>query len=104
MERTVNGKRYNTETATLVATDSYSYYGDLERWIEELYRTQKGNWFLYGEGSARSPYAKCIGKNQAIGSSAITPFSAKEALAWLDDHTENSGAYEEYFINVLEDA
>ena len=103
MKKIINGKRYDTETATLVATDSYSYYGDLERWIEELYCTKKGAWFLYGEGSARSPYARCIG-NQTIGSSAITPFSTKEALAWLDDHTENSGAYEEYFINVLEDA
>ena len=104
MKKVVNNKRYDTETAERVATDSYSNYGDLEYWCEELYRTQKGNWFLAGEGGAMSPYARCTGQNEVSGGSTIIPFSAKDALAWLEDHTEDSGIYERYFTDVIEDA
>ena len=104
MKKVVNGKRYDTETAALVAADSYSNYGDFEYWSEELYRTKRGNWFLCGEGGAMSRYSRSVGQNETGGGSAIIPLAEGEALAWLDDHTENSGAYEEYFINVLEDA
>ena len=104
MKRTVNGKRYDTEAATLVATDSYSQYGDLDHWCEELYRTKKGAWFLYGEGNARSQYARRTGQNEVSGGSTIIPFSDHDALAWLEAHTEDSGIYESYFTDVIEDA
>jgi len=104
MKKVINGKRYDTETAALVAADSYSNYGDFQYWCEEIYRTRKGSWFLYGEGGAMSPYARSVGQNETSGGSAIVPFSAKDALAWLEDHTEDSEAYEEYFTDILEDA
>ena len=104
MKRTVNGKRYDTEAATLVAVDSYSQYGDFGYWCEELYRSKKGAWFLYGEGNAMSPYAKFVGQNEVSGGSTIIPFSKKEALAWLEDHGCNSESYERYFDDVITDA
>jgi len=104
MIKVVGGKRYDTETATRVASDSYSNYGDLGYWEEEIYRTQKGSWFLVGEGGAMSPYARSIGQNETGGGSAIVPFSPKEALAWLEDHTDDSEVFEKYFTDVLVDA
>jgi len=93
MKKIINGKRYDTETAEMVADDSYSNYGDLGYWSEELYHTKKGNWFLVGEGG-----------DETRGGSVIIPFTKKEALAWLEAHTSDSEAYKEYFADVVEDA
>ena len=104
MKKVINGKRYDTETAALVAADSYSHPGDLGYWAEEIYRTKRGNWFLVGEGGAMTQYSRSVGQNETGGGSAVIPFTKKDALAWLEDHTEDSEAYEEYFTDVLEDA
>ena len=104
MKKVIRGLRYNTDTAKRVGSDSYSSYGDFEYWSEELYRTKRGNWFLCGEGGAMSRYSRSVGQNETGGGSAIIPLAEGEALAWLEAHTEDSEAYEEYFINVLEDA
>ena len=104
MKKVINGKRYDTETATKVADDSYSNYGDFGYWSEEIYRTKRGNWFLVGEGGAMSPYARAVGQNETRGGSVIIPFTKKEALAWLEAHTSSSEAYEKYFTDIVEDA
>ena len=104
MKKVINGKRYDTEAAALVAADSYSNYGDLGYWCEELYHTNKGNWFLAGEGGAMSPYARSVGQNETGGGSAIIPFTREEALAWLEAHTSDADTFEKYFSDVLEDA
>ena len=104
MKKVINGKRYDTETATKVADDSYSNYGDLGYWSEELYHTNKGNWFLVGEGGAMSKYARAVGQNETGGGSAIIPLTGGEALAWLEAHTEDSEAYEEYFTGIVIEA
>ncbi len=48
MQRVVNGVRYNTETAELVADDVYWDGHNLERHGRNtwLYRTKKGNYFV----------------------------------------------------------
>lgn len=50
MKKVINGKVYNTETAEEVASYSFSNSNDFRYIREKLYRTKKGNWFLYGEG------------------------------------------------------
>ena len=104
MKKIINGKRYDTETATMITSDSYANHGDFDHWFEALYRTKKGNWFLYGEGNARSQYARRTGQNEVSGGSTIIPLTEGEALAWLEAHTEDSGIYESYFTDVIEDA
>lgn len=49
MKQVINGKLYNTKTATLLASD---HYWDGHNWERHgrntfLYRTSKGNFFLY---------------------------------------------------------
>ena len=104
MEKVINGKRYDTETAEQIAAASYSHYGDSQYWCEGLYRTKKGDWFLVGEGSAMSRYSRAVGQNEVGGGSAITPLTKSDALAWLEDHTEDSEAYEEYFTGIVIEA
>ena len=104
MRKVIGGKVYNTETAKQIATASYSNYGDLAYWSEEIYRTKRGNWFLVGEGGAMSKYARAIGQNEVGGGSAIIPLTRGKALAWLEAHTSDSEAIEKYFADVVEDA
>ena len=104
MRKIISNQVYDTETATKVADDSYSNYGDLAYWSEELYRTKRGNWFLAGEGGAMSKYARAIGQNEVGGGSAIIPLTRGKALAWLEAHTSDSEAIEKYFADVVEDA
>ena len=94
MKKVIRGLRYNTDTAKKVGSDSYSNYGDLQYWSEELYRTSQGNWFLYGEGGALSKYAR----------SAIIPLTRVKAMSWLEVHTTGSEAIKKYFTDVIEDA
>ena len=104
MEKIINGKRYDTETAKQIAAASYSHYGDSQYWCEGLYRTKKGNWFLVGEGRAMTQYSRAVGQNETSGGRAIIPLTRGKALAWLGAHAPASEAYEEYFANVVEDA
>ena len=104
MKKVINGKRYDTETAALVAADSYSNYGDFGYWAEELYHTKKGNWFLVGEGGAMSPYARSVGQNETAGGEGITPLTWGKALVWLETHTSDADTFEEYFRDGIKDA
>ena len=58
MEKIIRKKVYNTETAELVASRAFSYYGDPE-----------GFYFLYGIGGEASPYPepaiKAVSKSAA---------------------------------------
>jgi len=104
MRKVIDGKVYDTETAEQIATDSFSNYGDLTYWSEALYRTQKGNWFLCGEGGALTKYARGVGQNEIGGGSAIIPLTRGKALSWLEAHTPDAEVYEKYFTDVVEDA
>ena len=104
MKKVIEGKIYDTETAEQVGSDSYSHYGDFQYWCEELYYTKKGNWFLYGEGGAKSKFARGIGQNETAGGNDITPLTRGDALAWLEVHNTDSDAIEEYFADMVEDA
>ena len=67
MKKVINGKRYDTDTATLMGSDSFSNSRDFRHWIEELYRKNNGEYFLYGKGGAMTKYAKAVAANRRIG-------------------------------------
>lgn len=56
MKKTINKKVYNTDTATVVKTNTVSYFGDPAGYEETLYKTRKGDFFVYGVGGAESKY------------------------------------------------
>ena len=96
MRKVIDGKLYNTETAKQVGSDSYSHYGDFQYWCEELYCTERGNWFLYGEGGEKFSYARSVEQNAAGGGNDITPLTREEALAWLAARNTDPEAIEEF--------
>ncbi|MCB2299875.1 hypothetical protein [Clostridium tagluense] len=103
MKRIIENMVYNTETAMLIAED-WNGLGDCDfrSLNEELYKTKKENYFLYGSGGPLTKYGKSSG-NQTFGSSEIIPMSKKEAYQWLEQHGETE-AIEEFFSDEFEEA
>jgi hypothetical protein len=104
MKRIIDGKRYDTETAELVAEwwNGYSP-NDFKYCAEDLYRTKKGAFFIYGRGGAMSKYQVAVGNNGMGGSSEIIPMDEDEARHWLETH-ECTEELEKLFGNKIEDA
>ena len=100
MKRVINGKLYNTDTAVELAvyeanaTDSLNYYS------ERLYRKRTGEYFIHGEGGARTRYAASDGWNR--GGEAIFPLTAAEAREWAEQHISEED-FERLFGAVYED-
>ena len=105
MVRIIRGKRYNTETATLIA----EYWNgapliDSRYVCESLYLTKKGNWFLHYKGGALSYWAKSGPQpTSTVGGEDIMSFDPLEAREWLEEHRQTE-ALEQYFGADLEGA
>ena len=102
MKKIINGKRYDTSTAKLCGSDSYSNPRDFHYWHEELYRKNTGEFFLYGEGGPMSRYAESCGQNGWTGGERIIPLSYESAGKWAEVHIDVD-EYERIFGEVAED-
>ena len=103
MKRIINGKRYDTETAEVVAQWENDYpQNDFNYCEETLYKTKNGNWFVAGEGGPMSSYAKSVG-NSTTGGEDLRPFTADRAYQWLEDKNF-SDELEEHFTKNIQDA
>ncbi len=101
MNKIINGKRYNTETAKELGSDGYSNRSDLSYWYETLYQKTNGEFFLYGEGGPNSKYSISIGNNNWSRSEKIIPLSLESAQKWAEEHL--SGDVYEKIFEVTED-
>ena len=101
MKKIINGKRYDTDTATRIGSAGYGYSGDLGYWAEELYRKKTGEFFLYGEGGPMSKYARRTGSNEWSGGKEIRPLSPKEAQEWAEEYLDGD-EYEKIFGTIEE--
>ena len=101
MKKIINGRMYDTKTATLVGTASYSYPGDFSYWEENLYRKKTGEFFICGEGGPMSQYAHRIGQNLWSGGEKIRPLTLKEAREWAERYLDVE-KYEQTF-GVIEE-
>ena len=89
MKKVINGKVYDTATAKKVASWYSSYArNDFHYYEEELYQKKTGEFFLYGEGNAASPYSKSCGQNEWCGSEKIIPMTYAEAQKWAEEHLD----------------
>lgn len=84
MRKIINGKRYDTDTATLLGGTSYGCIGDLTYWAESLYRKKTGEYFLCGVGGPGSKYSRHIGPDRLVGWTEIRPLSLQEAQEWAE--------------------
>lgn len=101
MQKIIEGKKYDTETATLIATYEYSNLRDFNYCVEELYQTKKGAYFIYGEGGPLSKYAKEIGNNTTSGSCEMYLVNEEEAKEFAMKHL-NAEDFIEIFGDVEE--
>ena len=88
MKKVINGALYDTETAKLLGEDSYSNPGDFQHWVETLYRTKSGKYFLHGKGGAMTKYAVSVGLNEWSGGEKIIPLDLESAQAWAEEHLD----------------
>ena len=102
MKKIIGGKRYDTETADFMGSDSYSNTRDFHYWYEGLYRKRNGEFFLYGEGGAASKYAETVGQNEWCGGEKIIPLSVEKAKEWAEKHL-SCDTYEKIFGAVEDD-
>lgn len=100
MNRIINGKKYDTETAIEVASDSAYSSGDFYWYEESLYKKKTGEFFLAGKGGPLSKYA-IHNKDGYFSGSKITPLSEEEARAWGEENMSVS-YFEEIFGEVAE--
>ena len=89
MKKVIKGKVYDTETAKKVASWYSSYArSDFYYYEEKLYQKKTGEFFIYGEGNAASPYSRSCGQNERCGGEKITPLTFKEAQEWAEKHLD----------------
>jgi hypothetical protein len=104
MKKIIKGKVYDTETAKKVASWYSSYArNDFHYYEEELYQKKTGEFFLYGEGNAASPYSKSCGQNEWCGGEKIVPLTFAEAQEWAEKHLDGD-EYCEIFGEPDEDS
>lgn len=102
MKKIINGKKYDTDTAKEVG---YSNNGllstDIDYIEETLYQKKTGEFFLYGEGGARTEYADYRGEMSSCHGCKIVPLTVKEAKKWAEEYL-TAEEYEEIFGEVEE--
>lgn len=103
MKKIIGGKRYNTDTATLVGEYVYGSLGGFNRIHEGLYRTKNGSYFVAGVGNPRTLYAVSVSQNFWGGSEDIYPLSPEEAFEWAQAYLEEH-EIEKEFGSQIEDA
>ena len=103
MKKIINGKVYDTSTATSMADYSNGgSWSDFQHYEETLYRKKTGEFFLFGEGGPMTQYAKSCGQNQWTSGKMIIPLTYASAQKWAEEHLDGDD-YEAIFGEVVED-
>lgn len=104
MKAIINGKRYDTDKATLIGTASSDCgRSDFRFFREELYITPRSKtYFVAGEGGALSRWAQRIGGGYTNGT-GIKPMTRDDALMWAQAHLSVNDV-EKHFGDMVDDA
>jgi len=98
MKAIINGRKYDTETASELATarNRNFQWGDFQAWEETLYVKRTGEFFLYGKGGAATKYATPVGHHSSASGDSIVPLTEEDAKRWAERHLR-AETYEEIF-------
>lgn len=97
MDKIINGKKYDTQTAILIADYSHGYGGDFNREDSALYVSPKGQFFVAGKGGAMSRWSQSIGQNTQSGGEGLYLVAADEARTLAERWDYDPDLYEKYF-------
>lgn len=103
MKKIIKGKVYSTESARKIGSWASSEdCGNLDYFEETLYQKRTGEFFIHGEGGARTRYAAQTGQNTWKGGEAILPIGYDDARAWAEEHL-TAEEYQGAFGAIVED-
>lgn len=102
MKKIISGKKYDTETATLLGEYTFGTPRNYLHIHEELYVKRTGEYFIYGEGGADTKYRAWMDNSKWVGGYRITPITEKDARQWVEEHLD-ADDYERIFGKVEED-
>lgn len=87
MRKVINGRLYDTDKAHRVGEwDNGRFPTDFDYEQETLYRKKTGEYFIHGEGGARSVYAQERGSDGWRGGERIMPCSYDRARKWVESN------------------
>ncbi len=89
MKSIINGKRYDTDKATLVGTYETPGIGhrDFRYFEASLYKTPRsGVFFLAGEGHAMTPFCRQSPDGTRSWGTKIIPMDTADALEWAEQY------------------
>lgn len=88
----------------MIASINYGSRSDFKWESTELFRTEKGAFFLAGEGGALSRWAQSDGCGGRVDGSGIEPLDPAEALEFAEATDADPDVLVEIFGNLVEEA
>jgi hypothetical protein len=107
MKRIIDGKLYNTETATLICDTSNGLpRSDFQAEDSALYVTKKEAYFVAGSGGPSTRFARKIRNGRSDGSGIIplTRAEAREECERQCRTDEDADLIQEFFGDIIEAA
>lgn len=102
MKKIINGKAYDTNTATLIGSkDNGNSPTAFAYCCESLYRKRTGEYFMYGEGGPNSKYA-VWSHGMLCDGERIILLTYDEARQWAESNLD-ADTYEAEFGAVVDD-
>ncbi|MFW8596971.1 hypothetical protein ACOJBZ_02560 [Enterococcus innesii] len=101
MKKIIEGKSYNTETATLIAEFRIGNRSDAKGIEEEVYQTKKGQYFMYFGGGALTEYREEVSPRNYSDNEDIKLITEKEAKKFAMKHLD-ADEFEDIFGEVEE--
>ena len=103
MKQIIDGKKYNTDTATRICdTSNDCSRSDFNFENSDLFVTPRGSYFIAGSGGARSRFSQRVSDGYC-GGDGIIPISREDALAECERHGSTDDI-EKFFGDMVEDA
>ena len=102
MKKIINGKKYDTETAVLIAEMDNGRSESDFNWVhEKMFLKKTGEFFLFGEGGAMTAYRRSCDGNSYCGGEKLVPITTDEAKKFGEENM-SAEAYEKTFGVVPE--
>jgi hypothetical protein len=107
MKDVIDGQLYDTDAdgvESIAIHQPVADRGDFSYLCERLYKTESGQYFIAGEGGAKTKYSKRVGTGEYSGSSEIRPVSEEEAFRWAQSNDIATEIILDEFGHKIEEA
>lgn len=99
-----NGKRYNLSSARVIAEMHSGYpVGDSKHLRKRLFLSERGNWFVVGDGGTDSEFAKQVGNILHGTRDNVKDLSRKDAYRFCEQYSKPE-VIQEHFSDMVLDA